>query len=193
MKTVFLIASGAITIIAALPYLNDVLKHQTKPRIVSWFNWTLLTGIATAAALAAKQYPSAVLTGAACVETIVIVIAGFHLGDKKFEKFDVLCQFGAIIGLILWIIFNSPLVAIIATVTIDFIAGLPTWKHAWESPDEETSSTFVLSAIGSGFALLALRRPHVSGLLYPIFITLSTVIVIVLLALSPHRHASRKS
>src|SRR5258708_6507233 len=103
MKDVFLILSAVIGTVGIIPYLRDVIKNQTKPRIVSWFNWTLLTGIATAAALADKQYPSAVLTASATLVTGLVVIFGLKYGDRTFEPIDVICQIGAILGLILWI------------------------------------------------------------------------------------------
>jgi hypothetical protein len=177
MKTLFIILSAILTIVGSIPYIIDTAKGKTKPKIVSWFNWALLTGIATAAAFAAKQYPSAVLTLAATIETGAIVLLGIKKGDRKFEAFDILCEIGAIAGLILWIVFNSPLIALIATVSIDFIAGLPTWKHAWQKPNEETLSTFALSALGAIFALLAIKHFSASGLIYPIFITISASMV----------------
>lgn len=187
MQTTLLVLSAVFTLAEALPYSLDIIRRKTKPRIVSWFNWSLLTGIATAAALADKQYPSAVLTAVATLETAGVVILGLKYGERKFERFDVICQISAIIGLILWIVFNSPLVAIFATVLIDFLAGLPTYKHAWQKPDEETTSSFVFAALGGAFALAAVHDPHLSGLIYPIYIVLANVVLVTELLLHKPR------
>ncbi len=181
MKTAFLIIGGFLSIAAVAPYIRDVIARKTKPRIVSWFNWSLLTGIATAAAIADKQYPSAVLTATGALATMLVVIFGLRCGDRKFEVFDVLCQLGALTGLILWVIFKQPWVAITATVVIDFIATLPTLKHAWQKPHEETLSAFTLSMIGGIFTLLATTQARISGLLFPVYIVFINATLVAIL------------
>lgn len=185
---IFIALSVLFTVGAIIPYVNDVIHGSTKPRIVSWFNWSLLTGIAAAAALADKQYPSAILSLSGSAVCLVVVIGGLKHGDRKFEFFDIACQAGAILGLVLWIVFSSPLVAIIASVSIDFIAGLPTIKHIWQKPHEETRITFVLAAIGALCALAAAQNPHLSGLIFPVYIVLTTSLNTSLFFLTPHRH-----
>jgi hypothetical protein len=187
MRTFLSILSGLIIVAGVVPYILDVLKRQTKPRIVSWFNWTLLTGIAAAASLADKQYASAALTLAATIATALVVIFGLRYGDRKFEAFDIYCELGALLGLILWIIFNSPLVAIAATVSIDFIAALPTLKHSWQKPYEETRLAYISGVAGGFLALAAVNKPHLSGLLYPVYIPLANLALVLLISFSPHK------
>jgi len=191
MKDIFLVASGVLTLVSAIPYLRDIIQRKTKPRIVTWFNWSLLTGIATAAAIADHQWPSAVITGAATIATSLIVIFGLHYGDTKIESFDVACQLTAILGLVLWLITNDPLIAIAITVFVDFIAGLPTFRHAWQKPQEETASAFLIAVVGSLFAIAALNEPNLSGVLYPIYITLANAVLVIFICFSPHRHKQK--
>ena len=131
MTTIFIIISSILTIVAVIPYIRDIIKKKTKPRIVSWFNWSLLAGISAAASYAAHQYPAAILSTFGAIECLIIVFLGFKHGDKHLELFDIGCQIGALTGLILWWIYNSPAIAIVAAILIDFIAGLPTLRHAW--------------------------------------------------------------
>jgi hypothetical protein len=187
MKDIFLVLSGVLTIACVLPYLRDITRRKTKPRIVSWFNWTLLTGIATAAAIADQQWPSAVLTGAATITTLLVVILGLRYGDNKIEPFDIACQIGAIVGLILWLIFDDPLIAIIITAAVDFIAALPTFRHSWLKPFEETKVTFIIAAVASSFSLLAINEATVSGLIYPVYILMANLTIASLLQFSPNQ------
>lgn len=169
-KTILIVLSSIITISATVPYIFDVLKRKTKPRIVSWFTWALLTGISAAASLSDKQYAAGILSLSASVECLVVVILGLKYGSKEFAFFDVACQVGAIVGLILWFVFNSPAIAIIASIVIDLIGSLPTLKHAWERPEEETWITFALSGFGATFALFAVTTTRITALAYPIYI-----------------------
>jgi hypothetical protein len=164
MKILFLVFATVITVGAVLPYVRDILKGTTKPNIVSWITWTMITGIATAAEIAGHQYVTAIFTAAAMLETASVVAFGLRYGYVKYTRFDVVCQIGAIVGLILWQLFNSPSIGVVASVIIDFIGVLPTVRHSWHRPNEETWSTFALSAVGGVFGVLALTSYNTTSL-----------------------------
>src|SRR5436190_23007877 len=98
MKTLFIVISSILAIVNILPYLRDVYRRKTKPRIVSWFNWSLLTGIGCAASFSDHQYASGILLFLASVETLMVVILGYKYGDRRIEIFDIDCQLAAIVG-----------------------------------------------------------------------------------------------
>lgn len=183
MNHILIALSSIITISATIPYIVDILNKKTKPRIVSWFTWTLLTGISAAASLSDKQYAAGILSLSASVECLTVVILGLKYGDKEFTAFDISCQIGAIVGLMLWFIFNSPAIAVIAGITIDLIGSLPTLKHAWEKPAEETWITFALSGLGATFAAFAATSTRITAIANPIYIvainfTFTTVLLV---------------
>lgn len=177
MKTIFLVLSVLITLVAVVPYLRDILKGTTKPNLVSWITWSLLTGVATIAEFAAGEHVAAIFTGAACVETLAVVVFGLGKGFVKYTAFDVWCQVGALVGFALWWLFNSPAVAVMAAVTIDLIGALPTMRHSWLAPHEETWQTFALSGLGGCFALLALSSYNWTSLPYAVYIVLANVLM----------------
>ena len=76
MKDLFLVLATVVTIVSVIPYLRDILKGTTKPNLVSWITWTLLTGIATVAEVVAGEYTAAIFTGSAVIETGLVVILG---------------------------------------------------------------------------------------------------------------------
>ncbi len=172
MRTAFLVLAALITVIAVIPYARDILKGTTKPNIVSWITWTLLTGIATAAEIAAHEYVAAIFTSAAVIETALIVILGLRYGYVKYTLFDSVCQIGAIVGIILWQLFDSSAIGVMASVTIDFIGAFPTIRHSWKQPGEETWSTYALSGIGGVLAILALQAYNWVSLPYAVYIVL---------------------
>src|SRR6476469_4023817 len=124
MKDILALCAALLAIVSVGPYIIDVIKKRTKPNIVTWFTWSILTGVATAAAIAADEPRTALLVGASTLCTGAVVVAGFFNGIAKFSWFDGLCQAGAVAGLALWIIFNSPTIGIVVPVVIDFIALL---------------------------------------------------------------------
>lgn len=183
MKTVFLVLASVITIGSVLPYLRDILKGTTKPNLVSWFTWTLLTGIATAAEISAHEYVAAIFTGSAAIATALVVLLGLRNGFVKYTSFDVTCQMAAVVGIVLWHGFSSPAIGVMASVTIDFIGALPTLRHAWLKPYEETWSAFSLGAIGGVFGVAALSTYNWISLPYAVYIVaVNAVIVWVILS-----------
>lgn len=186
MKTAFIIVSSLLTILSVFPYLADILKRKTKPRVVSWFTWATLSGIASAASFSDGQYAAAILSFCAFIECMAIVILGLKYGEKEFTVFDISCQIGAIVGLVLWFVFNSPAVAVLASITIDFIGALPTLKHAWQKPHEETWITFMLAGVGATFTVFAASSVRVTALAGPIYIVLINVVFTSIL-LSRHK------
>lgn len=178
MKTLFLILAIVVTIVSVLPYLRDILKGTTKPNLISWITWTLLTGIATAAEIAAHEYVTAIFTGSAGIGTALVVVFGIRHGYVKYTMFDVICQISAIVGIVLWQLFDSPAVGVMASVAIDFIGALPTIRHSWLKPGEETWSTFGLAALGGVFALLALSSYNWISLPYALYIVMINLIIV---------------
>jgi hypothetical protein len=177
MKTAFIVISSILAIVNILPYIRDVYLKKTKPRIVSWFTWSLLTAIASAASFSDRQYASAILTLLASMETLTVVILGWRYGDRKFAPFDIGCQIAAIIGLMLWLVFNSPAIAIIASICIDIIATLPTLKHSWEKPHEETAITFLLGSVAAVFTVMAANSHKITAVAFPAYLVVGNLLI----------------
>lgn len=155
-QSVLIALSVLIAFISVGPYIAGILRGKTKPNLVTWFTWTLLGVIATAAELVAGEYVTAILTGAEALMTSSVVVLGLRYGHTRYTFFDAVCQLGALTGLVLWLVFDSPVIAVLASVTIDFVGTLPTFWHAWKSPKEEKAQAYGISAISDGLGLLAL-------------------------------------
>jgi hypothetical protein len=193
MRDFLLLLSALITIGGVAPYILDILKGKTKPNIVSWITWTLLTGLATGALIAAHEYRAAFFTGSAMIETAAVVILGLRYGYVKYTRFDVLCQIAAVVGLIVWQIFNTPLIAVSASVIIDLIGALPTFKHSWYRPFEETWITYAWSGLGAFVALFALESYNWTSLPYPVYIVLVNIFMSVTILAARQKQIKTKT
>lgn len=171
MRAGLIVLSSVLTISAIFPYLFDIVKKKTKPRAVSWFTWAVLAAIAASASWSDQQYASAIMSICATVECGLVVLLGIiYYGDKTISSFDIGCQITALIGLLLWYLFNSPALAIAAVILIDLVASLPTVRHAWERPDEETKIAFLGSGLGALCTLLAAESIRITSVANPIYI-----------------------
>jgi hypothetical protein len=104
---------------------------------------------------------------------------GIRYGFVKYSIFDVISQIGALIGFALWWLFNSPGLAVVAVVLIDLIGALPTVRHSWISPSEETWEAFGVAGASGLFAVLALSSFDWVTLPYPAYIMLINAIIAV--------------
>ena len=176
IKDLFIVFSTLLILAAPTPYIRNVIKRATKPKVVSWFNWTWLTIISASASLSDRQYAAAIISYSLALMCVTIAMLGWRNGDKRFDRLDIFCQMGIVIALVLWWTFNSPAIAIISVIVIDFIALVPTLKHSWEKPHEETGQLFIMTGIGALFATLAARTVSITALANPIYIAIADLI-----------------
>lgn len=180
MKNALAIIGGLIAAFSTVPYLIDIVRKKTKPNIVTWFTWTLLTAIATAAAFAAHEPRTALLTLGSAICTGAVVVLGLRHGIAKLSLFDALCQAGAVVGLILWLIFNDPSIAIFFSLAIDFVVMLPTLRHSWLSPQEETWQTYMIGVVSALFTIASLSKFNFVSLAFPVYLFLADLLIAIL-------------
>lgn len=168
MKNFILLAAGTIDLLANIPYIIDSLKGRTKPNIASWSTWVLINGIALAAAMVHGQaFNAVVISGSYFIGSLIIVLIGLFKGTRKYTRFDVVCQALALFGLVLWLLSKNPNLALALALIVDIMAVLPTIKHAYLFPHEETWSTYAMAGaaasvtviLASSFSFAALAIP----------------------------------
>lgn len=169
MKEILAITASVIIVFSVAPYIIDIIRGKSRPNIVSWFTWSLLTSIAMAAAFADHEPRTALLLLGETTGTLLVAVSGLKYGYAKLSLFDGLCQAGAITGLILWLVFNSPTVATIAVITVDMLAALPTLKHSWVNPQEETWQTYMLVVIASVLTIASLPHYSINSATFPFY------------------------
>jgi hypothetical protein len=159
-----------------VPYVLETVRGKTKPRIVTWLTWALLTGVAAAAAFSAGDFGSGFFALLGTIATSSIVVAGLRYGDRSFKALDIACMAAVVVGLVLWQVFNTPAIAVWAAIIVDCTGFVPTFVHAWRQPHEETASTFALVGVGGLLASLATVLGgvlSVTSLGYPLYASLS--------------------
>jgi hypothetical protein len=191
LDTILIILSGILTLVSVVPYLRAIIKGTTKPRVVTWLVWSILTGIAAAATFSDGQYPTAILLTFATIATLSVVVVGWHRGDKKIERLDIACLIAAFAGIVLWQVFNAPAIAVIATIAIDFVGGIPTLIHAWKKPHEETAITFFLWASAGLCTLIVVSHWTVTSAAYPLFLVAMNIIIATIIIIGQKRSKVR--
>lgn len=172
------ILAGAISGFAFLPYILSILRHETKPHLVTWWIWTFL-----GAALAASYYSSGAPLYAMIVPVVYVfgplfvALLGFKHGEYGFNAFDLSCFAGGIGGILMWFLTGNPLVALYLNLFVDFCGALPTIRKVALNPRSENLTAWLLFLAGNALNLISIPLDSFAVISYPLYMTLVTVII----------------
>lgn len=157
------------------------MSGRTRPNVVTWFTWSLLNGINMAVAFSEGAWQTGLYSMAGFIATALIVVVGLRHGVRKYTRFDVTCQIIALLGIPLWLMTGRPELAVLILLGVDLAGGLPTLRHAWKAPQEETWQTFATSAIGGLLILISLTQYSMVAITMPAYILLFDIAVIAII------------
>lgn len=155
MLQFFGILSGIIALLAAIPYIIDIIKGNTKPQRMAWVIFITLSGISFFAQWTEGATNSLWFPAVLFVQSIIIFALTLKFGIGGFGKFDILSLVLAIIIIIIWALTQSAALAIICSVAVNTIGKILVTAKVWKLPNTEYLPTWVWSAIASVFAVLA--------------------------------------
>jgi hypothetical protein len=178
---ILVLISSIIFIIGDIPYIVDVLKKKSKPRIVSWAVWGTLSLVAGFASLSDGQYPAAFLSLFGAIMLFLIVVLGYKHGDRHFGSLDIVCAIGAFIGIVAWLFTGSAALGVLVVIATDLVGTIPTVVHSWEKPHEETWITYAASAVGCILIIMAASDWRVTSVAYPLYSAISCVLFVTII------------
>lgn len=190
MRELLTILAGILVLVSPLPYIIDIIRNKTHPNMVTWVTWSLINSINTAAAFKSGAWQTGLFGLCGTLATVSIATLALWHGVKKYTAFDVTCQIIALLGIPLWVLTGQPALAVLLVLGVDFSGGLPTLRHAWKAPQEETLKTFALTAVAGLLLLLSLNHYTFIAVAMPLYILLFDSAIV--FAIAYGRHAARQ-
>jgi len=163
--------------------LNRVVKSETKPVKASWIIWASLDTI-TLAGMTAKHSLNGQIVGAVAGAWIVVVLA-MKYGIPGWTKLDKFCLGGALLGIALWAIFNSPVMGLVTSVSVVFLGSFPTFVSAWHDPCRENKVAWTIFWASCVFAVMAIPKLTLQDAMQPITFFLIESIMMYILYIRP--------
>lgn len=179
--------SGVIVLIGYIPYVRDILAKKTKPQRTSWFIWLILGGIAFFSQLAEGASSSLWMPGVQTIAVLLVFLLSIKNGMGGFEKRDKISLVLAGLGLLIWILSKEAIFALLMTIFADLMGGILSVIKSYEEPESETMITWVCDAISGLLAALAVGSFDVVLWLYPMYILLINLAVIVAIILGKRK------
>lgn len=145
--------SGIVFVMAFVPYIRAILRGETKPQKASWIIWATLDSI-TLAGMVAKNSVNGQIVGAIIGAWAVAALA-MRFGKPGWTSLDKFCLGGAALAIVLWQVFDSPVIGLATSLTATFIGSIPTFKNVWSKPEEEDKTAWTLYWISCVLAVIA--------------------------------------
>jgi hypothetical protein len=181
MKSVVTIIAITISLIGYIPYIRDSLIGKTKPHVISWFTWALVSYLAFAIQFFNEGGVGSFVNLFMGVVCSVLFIIGLRYGTKNITKIDWIAFILALIAILLWLVVKQPLLSIILVVFIDLMSFLPTLMKGWRDPKSETPITFAFSGIKNGLSIYALESFSLINVMYPAYSLLANLFFVLVL------------
>jgi hypothetical protein len=172
LKILFTVLSSICEIIGFFPYLRDSLLRKTRPHVFTWLIWMITTGVAVTGLWAGGGGIGAIPLTIAIIFITAVFLTSLRSGKKDIKKSDIVVLITALSAIFIWLILDSPLMAVLLVTFIDIIGYIPTFRKSFKEPWTETTSSWGLFAISGIFAILALEQYN--------FLTLSYIVPILL-------------
>jgi hypothetical protein len=163
------ILAGVFSFSAYLLYIVAILKGYTKPSRASWFIWGAVGIILVLSYRASGAENTIWVPVSEAIAPVVIAILSIKYGSGGTEKIDIFAFVGSLFSLFLWWYFDSPVVALVTNLMLDFFAALPTIEKSWKNPAEEDRFAWTLTQIGNSLNLFAIDKLLFGVIIYPIY------------------------
>jgi hypothetical protein len=180
----FVYLGAAIGAAGTLVYVRDTLRGTTQPNRVTWLLWAIAPLLAAAVEFRSGVGLRTLTTFMIGFMPLLVFAASFHnpAAVWKARRLDYACGALSLAGTAAWLATQNGVVAIVASIAADFLAGLPTLMKSWSNPESETASSYVGALISTGILLLTIDRWTTEVAAFPLFIVCSASVQVLLVA-----------
>jgi hypothetical protein len=178
MKSIVAIVAVCIALAGYIPYIRDCIKGKTRPHVMSWFIWMIISFLAFGIQFFNEGGIGSFINLFMGIICTIIFVFALKNGTKDITKKDWIAFILALIATVLWLVVDQPLISIILISFIDLMSFLPTMMKAWRDPWSETVITFVMTNIKNALSLYALESFTLITVIYPVYALLANFVFI---------------
>jgi hypothetical protein len=183
----FVYLGSALGALGGAFYLRDTLRGTSQPNRVTWLLWAIAPMLAAAVEFHEGVGLRTLTTFMVGFMPLLVFIASFHSPGAvwKISRLDYLCGALSVGGTIGWLATRSGMVAIVASIVADALAGVPTLRKSWTHPESESVSSYVGALASSGILLLTVTRWTTAVVAFPLYIVVIAAVEVFLVGARP--------
>lgn len=158
-NTVFALVASGFSVIAFIPYIWETIKGKTRPEGASWWTWAIITCVTTLSSWFAGASLSVLLLPIwLCFSQFIIAILSIKYGSSNWDWINKFCVAGALLGIFLWILTGQALLALVISITADFLASVPNIRHLFKKSEEESRASWTLGWVSSVLQMFSIKQ-----------------------------------
>jgi YVTN family beta-propeller protein len=166
----FIWLGAAVNVLAGVGYVMATVRGQARPNRVTWGLWSITAWLAFFGQLSEGVGLAVVLTLSVATIPTLIFFGSFIGGAYwKFSKLDVVCLALSLVALVGWQLTASGLVAIVLSIAVDLLAGVPTLVQAWKEPESESHIAYTAGMFNAACTLLTLTTFTIATAAFAIY------------------------
>ena len=170
-RTLFGLASAALSLWAFVPYVRDTMLDYTQPQRACWLIWSVLSCVALASQIHEGAGASLWFAGVQAGGTALVFVLSIAKGAGRFLKpGDGVVLALATLGLVLWAKTDSAVFALVISITVSLLGGVATVVKAYRDPGSETMATWRYGWLGAICASAAVGQVDWVLLAYPAYL-----------------------
>jgi ADP-ribose pyrophosphatase YjhB (NUDIX family) len=179
-KLILAIFSTILVLFAYAPYFKDIFAGKSKPHLYTWLIWAITQGTATVALLYGGGRFGSISLIVGTILVLAILILSFRFGTKDITKADTASLFVALVAVVIWWIFNDPVISLLMVTIIDAIGFIPTIRKTHKDPQSETISFWVVMIVVDILSIVANAEYNFLTVTYLAMLAVGNLIVAVI-------------
>jgi hypothetical protein len=179
--------AGLLSLAAFVPYILSTLRGHTKPNRATWSIWMVNSFVIAASYYSSGATNTIWVAVGYSIGSLVTAILSYRFGTGGWTWLDRNCLTMAAIALFCWWWFDSALIALLMSLSVDFAGALPTIRKAYQEPETEDRIAWSLFLSGNCINLMAIDRWMFKIVIYPAYMVLASGLI-ALLVLRPRLH-----
>jgi len=181
-KAMLGLLAGFIGLVAYVVYFVSIIRGKSKPNRTTWGIWAFMGLILALSYHFSGAGNTIWLPYMEFVGPFLVALLAIKYGEGGLEdKTDLWCMAGAAFSIVLWVIFDSPEIALFTNLAIDTFAIIPTIKKSYLRPEGEDFSGWFGTAIADTVNMFALEKFTFAVVIYPVYMLVSDYIIISIL------------
>ena len=184
--------AGLLALAAFVPYILSILRGGTRPNRATWWIWTIVGLLLGSSYYASGAQHTMWVPISYIIGPLVAAVLSLRYGEGGWTAFDRRCIFVALLSLPLWWFFQSPLIALLMNLFIDFLGALPTIRKSYFEPEGEDRLAWALFFAGNVANLFAIEGLTFVIVVYPAYMFLASG-TITFLVLRPRKLSGQVS
>ena len=180
MKDVISVISGILFVCGLIPYIVAILQKKIKPVMASWLVWAIIDTLIMCA-MCAKNSTNGQIIGAGIGMWVVVFFIFRHGTTGSWTRVDKFCFCLSILGIVLWQLYENPILGLFLSLCAAFISTIPTFVSVWKDPLREDKLTWLLLWLSCVFAVIAIPQWTFAAAAQPVeFFTIETIMVLLI-------------